>query len=66
MNYVNNTEANWKHNEYYYDDKGNAHRWYIDINNTSAYELEDGTLEDDVHALLNGFILIEDDEVEHE
>ena len=54
MKLINNTEADWSGKEFYFDDQGNPHRHHLKYGRD--YELEGGTLLDDVDALSNGYI----------
>lgn len=59
MELTYNENVNWNDNEYKYDEKGNPHRWYVNVNKTQSYEFEDGDLQDDVLALQSGYIFFD-------
>ena len=52
---LNNDQVNWSHNEYYFDDNGQAHAQHLHWGDD--YTLEDGSAIDDVIALEQGIFL---------
>jgi len=51
---INNSECDWSNHEFWYDNSGNPHKQHLHYGHD--YELEGGTLLDDVDALQNGYI----------
>ena len=57
---LHNDQVNWSHNEYYFDDNGQAHAQHLHWGDD--YTLEDGSTIDDIDAIVNGFVLGEIDD----